>query len=130
MCLAVYMASPLPLPLIAWDDHPAFYVEEVPHDDLVRAHFSHPNVYYLGAHEGCGCGFAHGLLPLKTEDDRKNDDAGRASVAALKSYVGAAASSAPAELYACWEGEQGLPVQARLNATVDMLGGGDSFEFV
>ena len=129
MCVAVYLSAPTPLPLVPWhEESPAFFVEEAPVDDPVRPHFSWPNVYYAGAHEGCGCGFAYNQMPenLQEADDEAR---GRASVAALRSYVIEATTRGPVELYACWEGEQSFPVKERITSAPDVLGG-DSFEFV
>ncbi len=129
MCVAVYLSAPTPLPLVAWhEESPAFFVEEAPADDPVRAHFSWPNVYYAGAHEGCGCGFAYNQMPenLQAADDEAR---ARASVAALRKYVGEATARGPVELYACWEGEQSFPVKERVTASPEVLGG-DSFEFM
>ncbi len=59
MCLALYLASSRPLPIIAWDPAgPAFHVIK-PHEGAagVRKHFSYENVYYAGSHQGCSCAF-------------------------------------------------------------------------
>ncbi len=129
MCVAVYVSAPSPLPLIPWrEESPAFYVEDVPPDDPVRSRFSWPNVYYAGAHEGCGCGFAYNQVP---ENLQEADEEGRAraSASALRQYVSDATARGPVQLYACWEGEQSFPVKERVAALPDVLGG-DSFKFV
>jgi len=120
--------APSPLPLIPWrEESPAFYVDDVPADDPVRSHFSWPNVYYAGAHEGCGCGFAYNQVPENLQEADEESRA-RASVAALKKYVSEAIAR-PVQLYACWEGEQSFPAKERVTASPDVLGG-DSFKFV
>ena len=76
MCVAVYIASPSSLPLVAWrEEAPAFYVQEAESNDPVRAHFAWPNVYYAGSHEGCACGFAYNQMPehLQEADDASVD---------------------------------------------------------
>lgn len=131
MCLAVYLSSPAKLPLVAWhEESPAFYVQDVEASDPVRSHFRWPNVYYAGSHEGCGCGFAYGLFPenLRDEQTAQDDVRGKASLSALRQYVADATRANPLQLYACWEGEQGLPEKERVAASLDDLGG-DSFEF-
>lgn len=59
MCLALYIASPKPLPLVPWDPKkPTFHV--VPLEDSnhrVRKILPHPHIYYVGSHEGCSCAF-------------------------------------------------------------------------
>jgi hypothetical protein len=63
MCLAVYVASDVPLPTIPWDEaRPAFHVRDAtdgyfcPGNPL-RAHSKRPFFYAAGSHDGCGCGF-------------------------------------------------------------------------
>ena len=62
MCMMVYIASDCLLPTSAWDEtRPSFHVRElVERDEPVRRQFSKPHVYYVGSHEGCGCGFQYG----------------------------------------------------------------------
>ena len=59
MCLALYIASVKPLPVIPWDPNkPAFHV--VPLSESmgdVRKLLTFPHVYYIGSHEGCSCAF-------------------------------------------------------------------------
>ena len=59
MCLALYIASPKPLPLVPWDPKkPTFHVvplEESNH--RVRKILPYPHIYYVGSHEGCSCAF-------------------------------------------------------------------------
>lgn len=128
MCLAVYIASPSPLPLVAWrEEDPAFYVQDAELDDPVRAHFGWANVYYVGSHEGCGCGFAYNQLPKHLQES--GDEAQRrSSVAALRDYVREATALGPVQLFACWEGEQSFPEKDRVAASPDALGG-DAFDF-
>ena len=128
MCLAVYLCSPSPLPLVPWhEESPAFYTEAVEVDDPVRAHFEWPNVFYAGSHEGCGCGFAYNQMPVGLQE--ADDEARRrGSVAALRDYVAAATVAGPVQLFACWEGEQSFAEKDRVEVTIDALGG-DSFDF-
>ncbi len=128
MCLAVYVASPSTLPLLAWDEaRPAFHVREVAPDDPVRQRFSLPSVYYLGSHQGCGCGFQYGVLPADLQDPEE-EARGRTAVDALRAYVARAASGQPVEVFGCWEGEQALPALATERITLDQLDG-ESFDF-
>lgn len=59
MCLALYIASPKPLPVIPWDPKkPTFHVVRLPDENkAVRKVLPHPHVYYVGSHEGCSCAF-------------------------------------------------------------------------
>lgn len=59
MCLALYIASPKPLPTSSWDPKkPAFHVLPLPEKhDAVRKVLPYPHIYYVGSHEGCSCAF-------------------------------------------------------------------------
>jgi hypothetical protein len=59
MCLALYIASVKPLPVIPWDPKkPTFHVVPLPENmDAVRKLLPYPHVYYVGSHEGCSCAF-------------------------------------------------------------------------
>jgi len=59
MCLALYIASPRPLPVIPWDpENPTFHVIPLSdEDEVVRKVLPGPHVYYVGSHEGCSCAF-------------------------------------------------------------------------
>jgi hypothetical protein len=112
MCLAVYLAAVRPLPLILWDEaRPAFHVTEVGSEEPVRGRFGLPHVYRLASSEGCGCSFEYGVWPVDNDEDRLREAKGRASVTSLAAYVAAAERVSPLQLYACWEGEQELPVR-------------------
>lgn len=129
MCLAVYLASAHPLPLVPWDSaRPAFHVTEAGKTP-VRARFGLPRVYRLDSHEGCGCGFEYGQWPVESDEDRLREVQGRASVASLRAYVTAVAQRAPVELYACWEGEQELAAKDVADVEPAQLGGAE-FRFV
>jgi hypothetical protein len=107
MCMMVYIASDYPLPLLAWDKaRPRFNVEKLTErDEAVRRHFSKPYAYYVGAHEGCGCGFQCGLYP--DADPARVADANE-SRRRLSEYLSVALQhQASVELFACWDGDQG-----------------------
>ncbi len=59
MCLALYIASNKPLPVIPWDPKkPTFHVVNLPESmRAVRKLLPYPHVYYVGSHEGCSCAF-------------------------------------------------------------------------
>jgi hypothetical protein len=59
MCLALYVASFKPLPVIPWDPKkPAFHVISLSESmRAVRKLLPYPHVYYVGSHEGCSCAF-------------------------------------------------------------------------
>ena len=96
MCLAVFIASDHPLPLLPWSERePAFSVAAVAErEHPVRRQFARAHVYSLGAHTGCGCGFS--------PEQEWDEPARRRSLAALANYVTAAVQAGPVELFVCW----------------------------
>jgi hypothetical protein len=128
--MVLYLGSEKPLPLIAWDeDKPSFHVTELPEDlNGVRQQFSKPYVYYLGSHQGCGCGFSYGQY----ENDDEELEA-RECVSRLSKYLSQAVEIAGAlELYSCWSGDEEEPPSFQENVTQDEIPtefGGESFCF-
>lgn len=103
MCLAVYIASSIGLPTTKWNESvPAFYLETVPLGENVRKQFSLPNVYYVGSHEGCGCGF---FKEGEADEELEIHQSNYASLA--RCIRSAQEKGAELELFACWEGDQG-----------------------
>jgi len=108
MCLALYLASSRPLPLIAWDPvNPAFHVVKAPEIAVgVCRHFRFENVYYVGSHQGCSCAF--------------NYEHEYESILQLRDYLrGALASGAEIELFACRVGNERKAMQHALVTTPD-----------
>ena len=104
MCLAFYVAGREALPLIAWNRHtPGFYVEAIEGDDeVVRRQFTLSHVYYVGSHEGCGCGFF--------KEGEVGEELGRVqeNYRRLAEYLRQAQKQGgDLELFTCWEGDQG-----------------------
>jgi hypothetical protein len=117
MCLAFYVGADMELPLVPWDRaKPAFCVRPLfPEEEIVRRLFMKRYVVYIGASEGCGCGFGASLRPSKPngqapvgpspgEDPDPHRDADLASMLEL---LHLAVGDSGAELYVCWDGEQG-----------------------
>ena len=103
MCFALYLASDTPLPVIPWDATvPSLYVEKDTYHKPIPA-LSKPYVYYLGSHNGCGCGF---LLDGNTPDTPEYR-AIMQTYAQLANYLELATRDARVELFMSWEGEEG-----------------------
>jgi hypothetical protein len=102
MCLAVYLASSQSIPTSEWNEStPAFYLQTTAEGEPARKQFSYPYVYYVGSHEGCGCGFS------KDFDFGEDLDASQQDYAALGRLLrDATVRGAKLELFTCWEGEQ------------------------
>lgn len=107
MCLTVYLASDQALPTIPWnDDSPGFHVLELPPNHIIHKQLSLGNLYYLGSHEGCGCGFI--------KDGEVGDEltAVQENFTRLAHFITAARErGAHLQVYCCWEGDQGSPVE-------------------
>ncbi len=126
--MAIYIASDMPLPEIAWDSEaPAFYVtaDVGPNERELRRHVTKPFVYYVGSHSGCGCGFSYGEYEEPdVEEDGPDWVFARKSVADLAAYLERALQLTPElELYSCWDGEEGEAEESRTTISPDEIGG-------
>jgi hypothetical protein len=123
--MVLYAAADAPLPELAEGTPPpplsARRVQGA--EDAVRARFTKPHLYFLGAHTGCSCGFQYG-------EGVDEDAEGRESVRRLGAYLGAAvARVGPVELYACWDGDEAEPEGARATVTpADFTGEAEAFD--
>jgi hypothetical protein len=63
MCFTLYIAAPVPLPIIPWDEQTRqLHTEELSdYYESVRAQFQDPHVLYVGSRNQCGCGFRHAM---------------------------------------------------------------------
>ncbi len=117
MCLAVYLASSVPLTEISWNKHkPAFYLTKLGNNETVSKQFSLPHLYYAGAHTGCGCGFIN--------DGNIGNDLVRceANYTALVNTVRLAeGQNAKLQLFSCWEGDQGKRPEKIVTLRVNQL---------
>lgn len=113
MCMMVYVASDYPLPALAWDQaRPNFHVIELDdREEPVRCRFSKPYVYYVGSHEGCGCGFQYGEYTGFEEADLAQRQASRRCLAEFLAV--ALQHQLEVELFACWDGDQSAPPEHR-----------------
>jgi hypothetical protein len=108
MCLAVYLASNIEVHPIAWNSAaPAYFLQPVVNDHAVRKQFSLQFVYYVGSHQGCGCGFS------KDGEIGKERDLCQENYTTLgRTLREAICGGTPAELFTCWEGDQGEPPES------------------
>jgi hypothetical protein len=127
--MAVFIAAAEPLPFVAWNEAaPAFHLQAISdEEDAVRARFTKPHIYFLGAHTGCSCGFNYGLREVKRAEDQAEEVASRASVAALRAYLrDAVTRQGEVEVFSSWEDDWTTEPEERLQITPDWFGG-DSF---
>ena len=124
MCLAIYVASSEALPGIERSAvSPGVFLESEPEGSAVRAQFFLPNVYYVGSHLGCGCGFSR---RAHTGEDKQRADRDHGSLAAIVRT--AVTRGAEIQLFACWEGMQDSSPTLVASVSLDELEG-ESFEF-
>lgn len=108
MCLAVYIATGCELADIPWNrESPAFHLSQVSAEDVLRKQFSLSNVYYAGSNEGCGRGFSKGV----DEEYRLVQQANYDALARVLRT--ALAKGGHAELFTCWEDDQGEKPEIR-----------------
>jgi hypothetical protein len=130
MCMALFLAAAEPLPIIPWSEADrSFNVQLLSESEqVVRRHFTKPNVYYLGAHTGCSCGFSYGQMRLVNAEDQIEDASARRSVAALRQYLDEAVRRlGEVELFSSWEGDWAEEVESSLEVSPEWFGG-ESFK--
>jgi hypothetical protein len=97
MCLALYLASDLPLPALHPErGAPPFLVQRAKRR-AAWEWLTKPYVYEVCTDDGCACGFL---------DDGEPDSEAPELLARLAAYVGAAAAAGPLELLAVWLGDE------------------------
>ena len=86
----------------------------------VRKQFSKPYVYYLGSHQGCGCGFSYGQYDYEEAEE----NAACESVRHLSEYLAQAVEIVgPVELFSCWDGDQEDEPTFHESKTAEEIGG-------
>ncbi len=90
----------------------------------IRTHFTANHVTYVGAHEGCGCGYNSDSLELEgldtsaevlplvgalSEEERERFRAEQRSRERLKVLINRSLIDGPVEVYSCWTGDETTP---------------------
>lgn len=107
MCYVVYIGTSQVLGTSEWDEsNPSFFIEALSTVDQkeVRKQFSMENVYYVGSHEGCGCGFAY-----DEEFDKGYEDLNQRKASVLKFnelLKDVLNKSGECEIFLCWGGDE------------------------
>lgn len=127
MCMISFIGSDTELPMIDWNENkPGFFVQQLEEQDLpIKDKFTRKNVYYLGSHSKCGCGFQYGQY---FEQEAMEETKARADVDQLRSYLTQALTSSNIEVYGCWDSDVSLPALRTDYVNLDTIGG-DSFSF-
>lgn len=136
MCMALFLATDEPAPLVRWDPaSPGFHIAELTErEEPVRGRFSKPHVRFVGAHTRCSCGYRllnlqpdGGHLPMEyavVEEPEKSAADHCALAAYLRERL---AEQESVELYACWDGDWAEQAVARQEATPSEIGDDDFF---
>ena len=103
----LYVGTDQPQEQRPWDkEHPTFNTKLVQPRGAAKLRLGKPNVYDVGAHTGCGCGF------LEVDDD--DDEVARGqSRSALHAFLVAATETGEAEVLACWAGDERKDAERR-----------------
>lgn len=130
MCFVLYGGTIKPLPRKAWwSDAPDLSVSSLTErESPIKAHFSKPEVQYIGSTSGCGCDFPHAIFqsggwPWFDDDDEDDaeqeasDKYNREALAALLQASG----ERTVELYGVWDGDFAKPPEAREEVFVKTL---------
>jgi hypothetical protein len=130
MCFQLYAATTNPLPRREWElGSPNLAVNSLTaHDAAVKAHFSNPEVQFVGSTSGCGCDFPRKMFQDGTwvyyqdqidAEQAANDRLNREGLVNLLQSTG----DSIVELYGVWDGDfaeaprayESIPAEAILN---------------
>ena len=129
MCFLLYAGTSKPIARKEWSSEARDVCVKplTEHENAIRAHFSQPEVQYIGSTSGCGCDFPNimyqnGDWPdFKFEDDDDEQQASerynREALAALLHATG----EPMVELYGVWDGDFAEAPQAREEITVQAI---------
>lgn len=113
MCFQLYAATTKPLPGRKWElGSPRLPVEPLTaRDATVKAHFSNPEIQFIGSTSGCGCDFPHvmfqgGDWPYYEDPEIEPEVAAsdRLNCEGLVSLLQSTGDSI-IELYGIWDGD-------------------------
>jgi hypothetical protein len=132
MCFILHMASTAKVPRQAWDEHNRHLCIEDIHgvEENVRAHFSLPEIAYVGSSLGCGCGFRsvsfqNGGWPeewmIEQGECAPPDDHIQDHQELYDLVSSLLADGHPVEFYGCWDGDERDETVHRQSITADRL---------
>jgi len=135
MCDALFIGADRELALIQYEaGKTAIHIMNISETEkTVLDKIGKPYVYYIGAYEGCGCGFRYGITEKeygKEYVEPKEEIGGRRSVEALFEYL--SSEIRPGEefiLFNSWEGEFEQPIVKETTINLTSLRLPASFQF-
>lgn len=120
----LYLGTNEPVDRDPWEEgkSQSLYVSDLdPRVSIVVKHFSKPHICYVGAYEGCGCGF-------RSPYGEMGDDAPETVEAVLQSRERLAQllrnvleHETHAELYVCWADDEGEDAEYQREMSVEEL---------
>ena len=129
MCFQLYAATTKPLPRRVWElGSPSLPVESLQVDDAaIKAHFSNPEVQFVGSTSGCGCDFPREFLQdggwvYFGEDQIDPDEAANHQVCREGLYkLLQSTGDSMVELYGVWDGDFAEPPTAQVDISVEEI---------
>jgi len=132
MCFVLYAGTSSPLARRKWErDAPDLSVQSLCERDApIKAHFTRPEVQYVGSTSGCGCDFPHAILQnfawpeigcvehLKVDPERAATD--RYNKEALINLLRTSGENA-IELYGVWDGDFAEPPEVKEVITAETI---------
>ena len=128
----LYAGTTAPIPRRKWDkDAPGLSVESLTDRDApVKAHFSNPEVQYIGSTSRCGCDFPHATLQNlgwpeigyveHLEEDPKRASTDKHNRQALVNLLRTSGEKL-VELYGIWDGDFDEPPEAQENIAAEQI---------
>lgn len=136
MCFLLYAATSAPIPRRAWvKENPVISVVDLAESKTaIRAHFSLPEVQYIGSDTSCGCGFPNAMYQNGgwpeiewSERDAETLESDRRNLGLLGALL-KSLDEPCIELYGVWAGDEAeAPVSRESLSINDILK--DSFIF-
>jgi hypothetical protein len=133
MCFMLHIGTSCELLVRAWNkDDRHVWIGDVREDaDAVRAHFTLPNIAYVGSDLNCGCGFRHVMFQNGGWPEEYLIQEGKKSIEGTEQNHGelhgiltnALRKSAIVELYGCWadDDDYGKKTKGELEIDVDAI---------
>lgn len=129
MCMMFYIGTRNQLLEIAFDEtFPGLHVRILSEkEQAIDAHFSTPNIAYIGSSSGCGCNFRHALwdhgnwLPVDGHGQSDNNEIKR-NQQSLHDFLWLhKMTDRSVELFCCWNGEQNEPSLFRTEINIEEI---------
>jgi hypothetical protein len=131
MCLMLYLGSDKERHISFWDRaNPQFYVQktniqytdekqQINAIEQAKLNFSKQFIYYVGSHEGCGCGFRQDGFWLQVDEEIKKRAENHKNL--FEYLSGCLEDENTIEIYACWAGSENESPQSKRTISVQEI---------